>query len=63
MGIDRETTDLVAMLDDAEGHLTGGSTYFKFKEEQELSGANRDEVTRADDDPAILQGLTILFLL
>ncbi|SAM05020.1 hypothetical protein [Absidia glauca] len=46
LGIDRETTDLVAMLDDAEGHLTGGSTYFKFKEEQELSGANRDEMYR-----------------
>ncbi|CAO3596124.1 unnamed protein product [Absidia cylindrospora] len=24
LGIDRETTDLVTMLEDAEGHLTGG---------------------------------------
>ncbi|KAI8341151.1 hypothetical protein BC941DRAFT_415978 [Chlamydoabsidia padenii] len=44
LGIDRETTDLLAMLDDAEGHLTGGSTYFKFKEEQELSITDRDEM-------------------
>ncbi|KAI8077847.1 uncharacterized protein BX664DRAFT_44972 [Halteromyces radiatus] len=43
LGIDRETTDLVTMLEDAEGHLSGGSTYFKFKEEQELSSTYKDE--------------------
>ncbi|KAI9301323.1 hypothetical protein BJ944DRAFT_243377 [Cunninghamella echinulata] len=37
LGIDRETTDLVNMLEDAENNLTGGSTYFKFKEEQILT--------------------------
>ncbi|KAG0174255.1 hypothetical protein DFQ30_005297 [Apophysomyces sp. BC1015] len=34
LGIDRETTDLVAMLEETDEISGGGTSYFKFKEEQ-----------------------------
>ncbi|KAJ2955770.1 hypothetical protein NQZ79_g8274 [Umbelopsis isabellina] len=58
LGIDRETTDLVRMLEEKEAeHVGDNSTFFRFKEEQEWEG---DEELQSDTEQKLYHNLLAL---